>query len=558
MPRREEFSDNLPPLYIDESALDDIDTSDLTEMTMPMPTTLKHRSASIIVASGANTDARRLSSTGQDRPSNDSGYPPNLNMNINPLPFSTSYLSERIRRPSFVRGDSGAETIITTTTIAAPSPTTTIKTAQTFGNTFDDRVRSLRYEESPAVSAQIARKQKRRSILHFAALCWCFALEGWNDGSVGPLLPVIQSHYGVGFSVVSLLFVSNCCGFLIGAGINVWLNERFGFGKVMILGSLFLLATFVIQSPAPPFPALVISFLFAGFGMSLQGAQANGFVGSLKKNKSPKLMMLHASYGVGAFCSPLVATQFSQTRHWSFHYIISAGIAVSNIFVLCAVFRFKRQEELLLEIGQAPDEDVSSNSATASSNLYSQILNIRVVYLLATFALIYVGVEVTIGGWIVTFIIRERDGGPSAGYISSGFFGGLTLGRLALMYINQKVGEHTVVFVYVLLSIGLEVTIWFVPSIIENAVAVSFVGVLLGPLWPIVVGHGAHVIPAYLFTACMGLITGVGMAGSAALPFITGVLASKYGIKSLQPFLVAMMCTMVGLWALVPKTRRTA
>ncbi|KAJ3755674.1 MFS general substrate transporter [Lentinula raphanica] len=537
-------SDNLPPLYIDESALDDIDTSDLAEM--PMPTTLKHRSASIIVASGANTDARRLSSTGQDRL--DSNHLPNMNNKPLPFPSSYSYLSERIRRPSFVRGDSGAETIITTTTtIAAPSPTTTIKTAQTF----DDRVRSLRYEESPAVNAQIARKQKRRSILHFAALCW-------NDGSVGPLLPVIQSHYGVGFSVVSLLFVSNCCGFLIGAGINVWLNERFGFGKVMILGSLFLLATFVIQSPAPPFPALVISFLFAGFGMSLQGAQANGFVGSLKKNKSPKLMMLHASYGLGAFCSPLVATQFSQARHWSFHYIISAGIAVSNIFVLCAVFRFKRQEELLLEIGQAPDEDVSSNSATASSNLYSQILNIRVVYLLATFALIYVGVEVTIGGWIVTFIIRERDGGPSAGYISSGFFGGLTLGRLALMYINQKVGEHTVVFVYVLLSIGLEVTIWFVPSIIENAVAVSFVGVLLGPLWPIVVGHGAHVIPAYLFTACMGLITGVGMAGSAALPFITGVLASKYGIKSLQPFLVAMMCTMVGLWALVPKTRRTA
>ncbi len=28
-------------------------------------------------------------------------------------------------------------------------------------------------------------------------------------------------------------------------------------------------------------------------------------------------------------------------------------------------------------------------------------------------------------GWIVTFIIETRHGGPSSGYISSGFYGGM-------------------------------------------------------------------------------------------------------------------------------------
>ena len=51
---------------------------------------------------------------------------------------------------------------------------------------------------------------------------------------------------------------------------------------------------------------------------------------------------------------------------------------------------------------------------------YGAILSIRAVYFLAAFVLIYVGTEVTLGGWIVTFIIRERAGGPSSGYISSG------------------------------------------------------------------------------------------------------------------------------------------
>lgn len=36
---------------------------------------------------------------------------------------------------------------------------------------------------------------KRR--IQYAAMCWCFVLEGWNDGSTGPLLPRIQETYHV-------------------------------------------------------------------------------------------------------------------------------------------------------------------------------------------------------------------------------------------------------------------------------------------------------------------------------------------------------------------------
>lgn len=40
------------------------------------------------------------------------------------------------------------------------------------------------------------------------------------------------------------------------------------------------------------------------------------------------------------------------------------------------------------------------------------------------------GVDITLAGWIVTFIIQERQGGPSSGYISSGFFGGKIIPQL--------------------------------------------------------------------------------------------------------------------------------
>lgn len=387
--------------------------------------------------------------------------------------------------------------------------------------------------------------------LHFFACCWCFFLEGWNDGSTGPLLPAIQRHYNVGFAVVSMIFVLNCIGFVTGATANVHLSDKFGFGKVMVLGSLCQIVTYAMQAPAPPFPVMVISYGIAGFGIALQNAGANGFVGSLKKNTGTKLCFLHGSYGFGAFAAPLAATQFAEMSHWSYHYFISLGIAVSNAVVLAAVFRLRTQDEAMAEAGEAAGE-----VGTEQASKYRQILGLKVVHFLALWSLIYVGVEVTLGGWIVTFIIRERQGGPSAGYISSGFFGGLTLGRIALIWLNRKIGEQRALFVYSLICIGLEVTVWAVPSLIENAVAVSFIGLLMGPMYPILVNHAQNVLPRWLLTGSIGWIAGIGQAGSAILPLITGVLASKFGIGSLQPLVVAMMSTMTVIWVLIPKTQR--
>ncbi|KAG8814571.1 hypothetical protein FRC17_001074 [Serendipita sp. 399] len=157
------------------------------------------------------------------------------------------------------------------------------------------------------------------------------------------------------------------------------------------------------------------------------------------------------------------------------------------------------------------------------------------VHILAAFVFIYVGTEVTIGGWIVTFMINERGGGVSSGYVSSGFFGGLALGRVVLLRVNRLLGERNAVFLYIGLGIALEITIWFVPSLIGNAIAVSLVGMALGPFYPIVMNQTGRLIPRKVLSGSIGWIAGFGQSGSAVLPFLTGALANKYGIIALQP-----------------------
>lgn len=44
---------------------------------------------------------------------------------------------------------------------------------------------------------------------------------------------------------------------------------------------------------------------------------------------------------------------------------------------------------------------------------------------------------------------------------------------------------------------SLEFTIWFVPNLIGNAVAVSFVGLLLGPFYPIAMNVISGLLPRW-------------------------------------------------------------
>lgn len=395
------------------------------------------------------------------------------------------------------------------------------------------------------------KRQRLRARVQFATVCGSMYLAGWNDGTTGPLLPRIQTVYGLNFAVVSLVFVFACAGFLSGAFANLYLDSKFGFGKVIVLGSACQVIAYAIEAGALPFPAFVLGYAINGFGMALQDAQSNGFVASLKDNPEVKMGILHAVYGAGALSSPLVATQFAQLPHWSFHYLCSLGVAFINTVLLIAVFGLKTQDECLAQIGQPAGE-----KGTSEKSQFSQIFRLREVHLLAFFILIYVGVEVTVGGWMVTYIIDVRGGGPSSGYISSGFFGGLMIGRVGLLWVNKKVGERRVLFIYSILAIGLELVVWLVPSLIGDGVAISIIGVILGPMYPIAMNHTVRILPEWLVTGSIGWIAGFGQAGSALLPFLTGAIASKTGIKSLQPFLISMMAFMTVLWALVPRTAR--
>ncbi|KAF8714534.1 MFS general substrate transporter, partial [Rhizoctonia solani] len=118
----------------------------------------------------------------------------------------------------------------------------------------------------------------------------CLFLSGWQDGSLGPLIPTIQNYYGLTFTSVSVLFISGCAGFLLAAGLNN--------GDNLAIGGVFQAVAYAVLVPALPFPVMAVAFVVKGFaGIGLQDALANGLVTALRNNPSEKLGIIHAFYG---------------------------------------------------------------------------------------------------------------------------------------------------------------------------------------------------------------------------------------------------------------------
>lgn len=96
-------------------------------------------------------------------------------------------------------------------------------------------------------------------------------------------------------------------------------------------------------------------------------------------------------------------------------------------------------------------ESLSKHSDSSRGSLKEALFKMpaaRVTWLCSLFLLGYVGLEVALGGWIVEFMIQVRQGEPFAsGMTATGFWLGLTIGRVVLGFVTPKIGEKRAIMV---------------------------------------------------------------------------------------------------------------
>jgi fucose permease len=181
----------------------------------------------------------------------------------------------------------------------------------------------------------------------------------------------------------------------------------------------------------------------------------------------------------------------------------------------------------------------------------SAALKFRIVWLAAFFLLVYGGVEVSLGNWSYSFLVDDRHQGTVlSGWIVSGYWLGLTLGRFTLSNLAERLGVGIRELMYACMTgivFGL-LLIWLLPFAATATLGFCFIGFSLGPIYPLTVAITPKLVPTRIGPSAIGLLVSVSILGLALFPWAAGVLAQVVGIWSLLPYTLVLTIVMFGAW----------
>ncbi len=183
------------------------------------------------------------------------------------------------------------------------------------------------------------------------------------------------------------------------------LHQRHGQrGVALLVPATRCLAYGVLASTPAAFPVVVVAFTIAGFANGLEDASWNAAVGTLAP-ANELLGVLHAAYGVGGALGPLAATALvtrAGARWSAFSYVMAAASALEMVV---APLAFWRADGPAFRAANPAPPPAPAGAATRRRGTASLILRSRIVWICSVFLLIYVGTEVSLGGWTVTFMV---------------------------------------------------------------------------------------------------------------------------------------------------------
>ncbi|KAM3529905.1 hypothetical protein MY4038_005207 [Beauveria bassiana] len=414
-----------------------------------------------------------------------------------------------------------------------------------------------------AVSALQRWNHPRGNVSRVAACFWCFLVMGANDAAYG-----LISYYDLTYTVVSLVFLSPVVGYISSALLNNHLHLKIGQRGIAILGGLSHILAYIVIATHPPFVALVFAFMLAGFGNGIYDAAWNAWVGNLDKS-SELLGFLHAFYGIGGVISPFISTAMitkGGLSWYAFYYIMVCNnfnrsrtglidqIGIAGVELVSLTAAFWKSTGPVYQAAYKESQQTQIRHETGLGEALFQKPAARVSWVSALFLLLYVGVEVALGGWIVTFMskVRKQDD-FSSGMSAAGFWLGITFGRAILGFVTPKIGVKLAMSIYIGCAAALELIFWLVPQFIVSAVAVSLQGFFLGPMFPGVVLVASKLLPKHLHVVVIGFAAAFGGCGAAILPFVTGLLVQGSGPTVLQPIILALSVVMLVVWLLLPR-----
>ncbi|KAI8093195.1 major facilitator superfamily domain-containing protein [Halteromyces radiatus] len=410
----------------------------------------------------------------------------------------------------------------------------------------DERTALL--EASPVKQTKPCWKDLHPYIRPLIASNFIALIAGLNDGNLGIIIPRLKIYYDISDATVSILFLCNALGFFMAAGCNGYLVHKFGQLNTIFLGAGAITGAYLILVQGLAFPIMCFCMMIQGGGVGLMDGAVNVFVANIPM-ATLMLNILHAIYGVGAMITPSISTALlAHNISWKGIYVFLLFVALVNIVLITIGFRNVDLEGKTSQTTTTSTDEQQDDKSVRRLAIFNRMTLLGALYILT-----YAGVEVCVGGWGYSYLTQGMNGNEiDMGYVISGYWAGLAVGRLILGWFTGTYGEKRMISIFTITAASLLLLIFLVPDIWLDSLFMILVGFFIGPMFPSCVSLASKVLPRNMHPTAIGFMSAFGAGGAAFFPFLAGQIAGFVGIIYMPLAWFTCAVVMQVIWTFIP------
>jgi fucose permease len=259
------------------------------------------------------------------------------------------------------------------------------------------------------------------------------------------------------------------------------------------------------------FTTAPFALFFVGAGIGIGLTAGNIIAGTaIPALRGRLLATVNVAWGIGAISCPLLLHAFGSINARPFLLVTSAVLIASALF----------------SIVMPPSISAAPRTATTQPSDRRLPLPLPLLFFFTASMLLYIGIENSLGGWLPSYIVRI-DPVIQASTVTLYFWTAELIGRLLIAVIVTRFGEA--ILYRICLTLLLITTILFFTLISPSSgslLTLTFLSAIsLAPLYPLMVSlllahTGTH--------PQLGLLFSMTSLGGAALPWLTGVISTRF------------------------------
>ncbi len=361
----------------------------------------------------------------------------------------------------------------------------------------------------------------------FVAACLGILVFGIAMTALGSLLPSLMQRFGLAPAAAAGLFPLLTLGLLGGSIVFGPIVDRFGYKLLLVVCIAMIMAGIEGLAGAPSVGVVGVALVLIGVGGGAVNGATSALVADISEEggRGAALSLMGVFFGLGALGMPFIlGLLLRRLAYAPVTAAIGAAIALPLLYVLAIRFPPPKQAQGF------PLRDGL------------RLLRDPVLLLFGLVLFFESGQETTIAGWTAAYVQGVLAvPADRALFFLSLYWLGMTAGRLGLAWLGRRAAPERVLYVAIVLALAGALHLALARTTVGAAIGSFFIGFGFAAVFPLIFGFAGDRYPTLSGTA-FGILLVVALVGGTIQPWLTGLLAGAFGLRSAMLIVPISLC----------------